>query len=46
MGIGGFRLNAGSTDELAEFLEALAKFIRSSGAGHDGRSIGGRRSQA
>jgi len=46
MGIQGLHLNAGSTHELADFLEALAKLIRSSGAGHEGRTFGGERSRA
>lgn len=46
MGIQGLHLNAGSTHELADFLEALAKLIRSNGAGHEGRTFGGERSRA
>lgn len=46
MGIQGLHLGAGSTHELANFLEALAKLIRSNGAGHEGCTFGGERSRA
>lgn len=42
MGNQGLHLNAGPTHELADFLEALAKLIRSNGAGHEGRTLGGK----
>jgi hypothetical protein len=46
MGIQGLHLGSGSNADLADFLEALAKLIRSTGAGHEGRTSNEGRSRA